>query len=125
MLELVASTVIACSALTVTDGDTIKCDGVRMRLLGDGAPYVSGFDTPEISRAKCDAEKRLGRVAKRRLEEIIMIPGMKIENSGSRDPRGRPLVAIRLPNGRTAGAIMIEEGLATVWTPGYRADWCG
>jgi lysophospholipid acyltransferase (LPLAT)-like uncharacterized protein len=33
--------------LTVGDGDTVKCDGQNMRLLAEGASFVSGIDTPQ------------------------------------------------------------------------------
>ncbi|MBB4255736.1 hypothetical protein FHT69_006627 [Rhizobium sp. BK008] len=29
-------------ATTAIDGDTVKCDGQNMRLLGEGVPFVSG-----------------------------------------------------------------------------------
>ena len=126
MLALVAVTIISCGALSAVDGDTIKCDGKRMRLMGDGSPFVSGFDSPEIGRAQCERERQLGLKAKKRLEEIIATPGMRIEDSGQVDKTRtrRPLVWVRLPDGRTAGSILIEEGLAVVWTPDYRANWC-
>ena len=51
---------ITCMALSVVDGDTVKCDGQNLRPIGDGAPYVSGFDTPEPGgRAECLAERML------------------------------------------------------------------
>lgn len=37
----------------------------------------------------------------------------------------RPLVWVLPPNGRSAGAILIEEGHARRWRPDYKADWCG
>ena len=121
-----AAAIIACSALVAVDGDTIKCDGVRMRLIGDGEPFVSGFDTPEIGKAKCPEEKLLGQRAKARLQEILRTPGIKIEDSGDKESsHGRPLVRLRLPDGSTAGSIMLAEGFARVWTPKYKADWCG
>ena len=51
------SALIACALLTVHDGDTVRCDGELMRIIGDGAPYVSGVDTPELSpHAECPEE---------------------------------------------------------------------
>jgi micrococcal nuclease len=117
---------IICVTLVAIDGDTIKCDGVNMRAMGDGAPFVSGFDTPEIWTRECQAELELGRRAKIRMQELLDTPGMKVYDSGEVDKteQRRPLVWIVLPDGRTAGSILIEEGLARVWTPGYKADWC-
>mgnify|MGYP003642134196 CR=1 FL=1 len=94
-------TLMTCAVLLAVDGDTVKCDGQNLRPMGDGAPFVSGFDAPEIGRfADCPEEHRLDRF-------------------------GRPLVALRLPDGRTLGSILIAEGLAVEWTPDYRARWCG
>lgn len=121
MIELIAAAYINCTHLHVVDGDTIKCDGQNMRLLGDGEPFVSGIDAPETGgRARCEQEKRLGNDAKKRLQQLIKTPGLKIEDSLSADRSGRPLVRLRLPDGRTAEALMIQEGYAVVWTPGYK-----
>jgi micrococcal nuclease len=48
---------LTCKNLTAVDGDTIKCNGVNMRDMGDGTPFVSGYDIPEIRNFKCAAEK--------------------------------------------------------------------
>ena len=42
------ATLIVCASLTVSDGDTLKCDGQLLRLLGEGTPHVVGIDTPEL-----------------------------------------------------------------------------
>jgi micrococcal nuclease len=116
---------VTCKALSAVDGDTIKCDGVNMRDMGDGAPFVSGYDTPEISKSKCAAEKALGRQAKRRMAQMLKTPGLKIYNSGEDDGRyKRPLVWVILPDGRSVGSVLIKEGLASVWTPDYKPNWC-
>lgn len=117
-------TLLACTMLVAVDGDTVRCDGELLRILGDGAPYVSGVDAPETRGSDCRAEAMLGQLAKNRLQELIETPGLEVQDSGERDPFDRPLVTLRLPDGRTAGQILIEEGLAVEWTPGYRADWC-
>lgn len=117
--------IITCLSLFAVDGDTAKCDGVLLRPMGDGAPHVSGFDAPEVGRrARCDQEKELGRLATLRFAELISTPGMVIEASGVSDRYDRPLVVLRLPDGSTVGRHMIADGLARVWKPGRRADWC-
>lgn len=121
-------TLIACAMLVAVDGDTVNCDGAHLRLLGDGVPNVIGVDTPEIRHAECDSERRLGELAKERLQELIETPGMVIEDSGemTRQRRPRRLVRVRMPDGRTAGAILQEEGLAGVWSrEDGQEDWCG
>ncbi len=118
---------LTCLSLVAVDGDTIKCDGVNMRDMGDGAPFVSGYDTPEIWSAKCPQELELGRAAKARMDELLSIDGVQVFDSGEVDDTRtrRPLVWVKLPDGRTAGAALISEGLARVWSPDYEADWCG
>lgn len=124
MIELVAAAIITCTSLTVIDGDGIKCDGQSMRLLGDGVPFKSGIDTPEIgSRAKCAKERLLGEQAKLRLQELLR-QDVRIEDSGRRDRFDRPLVRVRLPNGKTAGEVLLAEGYAGRWRPGREINWC-
>jgi endonuclease YncB( thermonuclease family) len=65
-------TIVVCATLTVYDGDTIKCNGYRMRLLGEGKPFVSGVDKPEIgNKAKCAKELEKGLAAKHRLQSLL------------------------------------------------------
>lgn len=120
-----ALTILTCLALTAVDGDTVKCNGVNLRPMGNGAPYVSGFDTPEIGQhADCPLENHLGLQAAARMSQLLQTPGLVIEDSGEVDRFGRPLVVLRLPEGSTIGAHMFSEGLARVWVPGYHGDWC-
>lgn len=124
-------TLIICAMLTVVDGDTVACTradtGERqlLRMLGDGVPYVNGVDAPETRGNGCLAEAMLGQRAKERLQELIEAPGMGIEDSGEVDRFERRLVTLRMPDGQTAGQMLIDEGLAVEWTPDYRANWCG
>lgn len=116
---------IVCATLFAVDGDTVKCDGRSLRDMGDGAPFVSGYDTPEIGRnAKCDRENALGKIAKHRMAELLQTPGLTVEDSGEIDRFDRPLVVLRLPDGRTIGNVLLAEGLAVEWRPGRDVDWC-
>lgn len=125
LATLLTATVLSCSSLVAVDGDTIRCGTERMRDMGPGSPAKSGYDAPEISRAKCAKERLLGEQAKRRMQELLDQRGTRIEDSGKRDRYGRPLVVIRLGNGTTAGEILMQEGYAVRWTPRYRPNWCG
>jgi micrococcal nuclease len=117
---------ITCETLKATDGDTIKCNGILMRDMGDGAPFVKGYDTPEIQHRKCQKELELARVAKKRMAKLLATPGVQIFDSGVLDrSRKRPLVWVILPDGVPIGRIMIKEGLAKEWTPNYVPNWCG
>lgn len=116
---------LTCAVLLAVDGDTVKCDGVNLRPMGDGEPFVSGFDAPEAARyADCATENRLGIVATARMSELLQTPGLRVENSGILDDFERPLVKLRLPDGTTIGQRLIEEGHAVEWTPGYKPQWC-
>lgn len=117
-------TLLICASLTAVDGDTIKCDGQNLRDMGDGAPFVSGYDAPETRNATCQQELELGRAATALMEELLRTPGLKIYDSGEHDQYGRPLVSAVLPDGRTIGGVMIAEGLAVVWSPDSDFDWC-
>ncbi len=102
-----------------------KCDGQNLRPMGDGAPFVSGFDTPELSRySDCPKETHAGLLAAVRMSELLRKPGLVIEDSGEIDNFRRPPVVLRLPDGSTIGQTLINEGFERVWTPPYRASWC-
>ena len=125
---LTAGRGVSCASLIVIDGDTIKCDGQNMRLLGGGVPFKSGVDAPEMrSRAKCDFERDLALKAKARLKELLFAGVPRIEDSGARDrtQSRRPLINIFLPDGREAGQVLMSEGFAKPWHPKRRIDWCG
>lgn len=127
-IQAYAAQGIACASLIVIDGDTIKCDGQNMRLLGGGVPFKSGVDAPEIgSRAKCEAERLLALKAKVRLKELLLSGVPRIEDSGSRDRTSsrRPLINIYLADGREVGKVLMSEGLARPWSPKQKIDWCG
>lgn len=106
-----------CASLTAVDGDTVKCDGQNLRLMGGGVPFVSGIDTPEIgSHAKCMKERKMALLAKGRLKEILAEGGLTIEFYGVKDKTlsHRPLVNIYDRNGEEVGQKLLKEGFARV-----------
>ncbi|GLS29983.1 nuclease homologue [Mesorhizobium albiziae] len=110
---------VALHAFTAVDGDTVTIAGERIR--------IANIDTPEIHHAQCDAEKRLGLVAKRRLESLLGQGEIAITRGDPytgrvKDRHGRTLAVISVA-GRDVGRILIDEGLAREWT-GRRAPWC-
>ena len=112
------SLALALSALAV-DGDTIIRDREHIR--------IANIDAPETDQAKCDAERRLGLVAKRRLQGLLDNGIMEIEvgDPGSgrvTDRYGRTLALVTV-DGRDVGEILIAEGLARRWN-GKRRPWC-
>lgn len=118
---------LMCASLTAVDGDTVRCDGKLMRLLGGGVPFQWGIDTPEIgSHAKCIKERKLALIAKGRLRELLEERGLRVEIKGYDDtPAHRPLVNIYREDGREVGSMLLAEGFAREWLPHRKNDWCG
>lgn len=104
----------------VVDGDTIELDGEIVR--------IANIDAPEIRHARCDAERRLGRVAKAELDKILNRGTIALqrgdpESGRKTDKYGRTL-GIVLVAGRDAGDELVARELARPWT-GKRQGWCG
>lgn len=105
------------SALIVIDGDTIRLDGEPIRL--------EGIDAAEIHHAKCEAERRLAILARRRLEQLLNSGNPDIrrnEHPTPPDRYGRTLARV-VVNGEDVGCILIKEGYVRPWT-GRREEWC-
>lgn len=102
--------------LKVVDGDTVRSDEERYRLLG--------IDAAEIHHAQCDAERRLGALTKHRLEALLQTGPAEFKPNPptERDRYGRLLTSL-LVNGVDVGCILIREGYARPWR-GRREDWC-
>lgn len=116
------SALIVCASLTVVDGDTIKCDGQNMRLLGGGIVDVRGIDTPELRSWKCQKERKLAQLARNRLKELLRGKDVRIEVKGA-DSFDRPLVNV-YTDGREVGKRLLQEGFAREWRPGRKVNWC-
>jgi endonuclease YncB( thermonuclease family) len=109
--------------IRVVDGDTWAVfGGETIRELGIDAPESRYLFGRELWA--CDAEKALGDQAKARLEELLLDGPIRIETNGDRDRYDRLLARAVLPDGRYAGDVLIEEGLAVPWA-GRQHDWCG
>jgi len=117
--SLLASSLIATPAPVVIDGDTLDLAGERIR--------IANIDAPEIGHPKCDAELRLGKVAKRRLQALL--GGGRIEIARGDPASGRKIdrygrtLAIVLVDGQDVGVLLVNEGLARKWH-GRREPWC-
>jgi endonuclease YncB( thermonuclease family) len=101
----------------VIDGDTIRYEGLRVRL--------EDIDAPEIFSPRCESEKALGQRATQRLLEWLNAGSFQMVQAGERDEDvyGRKLRVIER-NGRSAGDVLVSEGLARRWD-GARRSWCG
>jgi micrococcal nuclease len=107
-------------SISVVDGDTLVLSGERIR--------IANIDAPELHRAQCDAERRLAKVARGRLAELLLLGKLKVKRGDpldgrKRDRHGRTLATITV-DGRDIGELMIAEGLARPWE-GKRRTWCG
>lgn len=100
----------------VLDGDTIRMNGDRVRLLN--------IDTPAIFSPKCASELALGRRASARLRALLNDGEVSLERSGprDRDQYGR-LLRIVTVDGASPGYTLVQEGLARRWD-GARRGWC-
>ncbi|OHV73358.1 thermonuclease family protein [Ensifer sp. LCM 4579] len=106
------------AAIAVIDGDTFDVGDERVR--------IANIDAPELHRAKCDAEKRLAELARKRLEELLagdieIVPGDP-GTGRTKDRHGRTLATIK-SGGADIGELMIAEGLVRPWE-GKRRPWC-
>lgn len=98
------------------DGDSLRINGVNMR--------VSNIDAPERGgRAECDAEKMLATVASRYGElyietatEILIWP------EGRHDKFKMPLIRVTV-DGKDWAEFLISSSAAAPWA-GKRHDWC-
>ncbi|WP_374989952.1 thermonuclease family protein [Rhizobium sp. TH2] len=88
--------------------------GLKWRLLD--------IDAPEIQDAACPRERSLALRSRDRLAQL-MAPGYSIQWNGRRDRNKRALLSVTLPDGRDAGRVLIEEGLAQPW-PNVGNVWC-
>jgi endonuclease YncB( thermonuclease family) len=115
-LFLVAGQTVS-ATIRVIDGDTVAIGAETIRILN--------IDTPEIRHAQCDAERRLGLVAKRRLEVLLSV-GPPVVRRGDKgrmtDKYGRTIALLSVAD-RDIGDILVAEGLARRWA-GKRQPWC-
>lgn len=112
-------TILLALAISVTDGDSVRIDGVAHR--------IANIDAPELRHAQCDAEQRLATVAKRRLTELLASGKVEVTvgdpQTGRTFDRFQRVLATIIVDGRDVGAILIDEGLARPWD-GRRHPWC-
>ena len=110
----------------IFDGDTFSAQvmleediaiTVRVRLIN--------IDTPEMN-GKCDAEIKMAQSAKDLLSAIIP-RGTHVDLQNIKDDKylGRINANVILSDGRDLGDIMIDSGLARVYSGGKRKGWCG
>lgn len=110
MLEALALT---CALITVHDGDSIRCDAMKVRLVALAGP-IDAPELPGSPRCKgCDPAP--GYAARDRLRVFLKQPA-RLLCKGS-DRYGRSLCRVTV-GGRDVGDMLVAEGLAVV-----RDDW--
>lgn len=110
-------------SISVVDADTVEQAGQRWRL--------TGFDTPEIHRAKCAAERERGINAAARLIALlaerggVLTPEINGRGRLRRDKFGRTLGTLAFGDGVQWAALAVSEGYAVAWDGrGRQPSWC-
>jgi hypothetical protein len=80
------------SRIEIVDGDTVRIDGVRMR--------VFGCDAPDIRNVRRDAEREWGKRAAKRLHALLDAGPIQFNVTEKADPYRRPIVWLGV-NGKT------------------------
>ena len=99
----------------VVDGDTIRLDGVKIR--------IADIDAPETHPSRCAEEERLGQAATLRLQVLLNAGPVRLAAADrDEDKYGRKLRIVMRGN-TSLGDMLVSEGLARKWT-GRRRPWC-
>lgn len=105
-----------CSLVSVHDGDTIRCNGEKIRLANIDAPELEG--SPRCVQMRygknpswCDFE--LGIKSRDALDDFLDSGSIKVERVGV-DRYGRTLATISV-DGADAGRHLISLGYAKAW----------
>lgn len=107
---------LATQQTCVIDGDTIRLNGQSIRL--------EDIDAPELFEPKCAAEQFRAQSAKNELIAVLNSGRVSVvQNTGRDEDRyGRKLRLVKV-GGQSAGAALINKGLA-VPRAGGRHEWC-
>ena len=116
MLTIALAAALTCFSPTVHDGDTIRCDGARVR--------IWGIDAPELDRSPrcrtggawaCDpAAMRYAIPARDRMIELTH--GRTVTCEQMDVDRYRRIVARCTAGGLDVGQVLVREGLARDYT---------
>jgi endonuclease YncB( thermonuclease family) len=99
---------LTCSGPHVADGDTITCDGVRVRIWGINAPELAHPDLGII-------EEPGGQEAAERMYALTRTSVTCTEWGDGHDRYGRMVARCGTASTPDLGAEMIREGLACQW----------
>jgi endonuclease YncB( thermonuclease family) len=96
------------------DGDSLRLQGDRIRLLGIDAPELD-----QLCTAADGSAWRCGEAARQRLASLVAGTAVSCQPEGQ-DKYGRTLATCEA-GGRDIGAALVAEGLA-ISSPGYTAE---
>jgi endonuclease YncB( thermonuclease family) len=77
---------------------------------------IADIQAPRIKQAKCDGERKLGSLAKKRLWEILNAGEVQLAGVSGQNAK------VTVGQGRSIGDILVSEGLAH--PSGGKAGWC-
>ena len=114
---------LSATCIKVTDGDSIR---VRARIACDPmlkfyqfVLRLNGIDTPEL-RSSCDYEKKFARMAKKRLENLILGRFVEVKIMG-RGKYGRLLAVVKQYHStESVNKILLDESFAVEYMGGQR-----
>ncbi len=110
-----------CRVWAVTDGDTVQA---WCGISGPRSVRLLGFDTPEL-RGRCVSETLRAMAATYRLRWALWTSReTQLVMTGRDDRYGRALARLTV-DGRDAGRMLMQAGLARAYTGGKRFGWCG
>ena len=104
-----------------SDGDSGEIDGDRFRL--------ANVDAPEIGNPACEAERDLGRQAKRYVRQITENADVKIHYEFEPDRYDRRVVDLQV-DGVDLAELLIDRGFLKPWPHDRgralraKPDWC-
>ncbi len=101
--------------IRVWDGDSLRLGMTQAA----EAIRIFNIDAPEIE-GQCVHESDLAQRSKRRLAELLQGQRVEVLRQGT-DRYGRTLANVSI-NGRDAGDILVNDGLARTWS-GRREPW--
>ncbi|WP_428428247.1 hypothetical protein [Pararhizobium sp.] len=78
---------------------------------------IADIQTPKIKQAKCDDERKLGSLAKKRLWELLNAGEVQLVSASGPDAR------VTVGQGRSIGDMLVSEGLARR-VSGGKQGWC-
>ncbi|MGB7656606.1 MAG: thermonuclease family protein [Novosphingobium sp.] len=114
----VVAALILCATVTVHDGDTLRCNGEKVRIANIDAPELPGSSRCDPRQLRtganpswCDYEA--GYASRDALSAFVQTGPVQLERLGT-DRYGRTLGRVTV-NGHDAGAYLVSKGLARWW----------